>query len=111
MVGRLKWTGVILLAMALLLGSRSLVLFDASAHIGSPIAQSCRILSATAPHDGSWHAQVPEHCGRLMSQVRRMLKTYDQAMLLTFAASFVMFAWGGALLIWARRAKSDVGSG
>jgi len=99
MVTRLKWTAVLLMAMAVVLGWRSFVLFEKSAHLGSPINQSCKRLSATAPHDGSWHAQVPEHCDRLMAQVRNVVDAYDQAIVLTFGAGFVLFAWGAAMLI------------
>ena len=106
MTGRLKWTAILLLVVAVVLGTRSLDMLWTSGHFGSPIAQTCRRLSATAPHDNSYQAQVPKHCAVLMKQVRRMYVANDNAALVMLGASSVLFAWGAALLIWVRRNKS-----
>ena len=56
MIGKLKWTAILLVFVALLLGTRAFVLISSSGHLGSPIAQTCQRLSATAPHDNSLQA-------------------------------------------------------
>ncbi|MUV14603.1 hypothetical protein [Noviluteimonas gilva] len=105
MIGKLKWTAIILVAVAVLLGTRSLDMLWTSGHFGSPIAHTCRRLSATAPHDNSYQAQIPKHCDILMKHVRRMVAANDNAALVMLGASGVLFAWGAALLIWVRLYK------
>ncbi|KGQ20601.1 hypothetical protein LF41_1138 [Lysobacter dokdonensis DS-58] len=34
-----------------------------------------------------------------------MSNAYDQAIILTSGAGFVLFAWGGAMLVWTSRLK------
>ena len=110
MIGKLKWTAILLLSVAILLGTRSFVLISSSGHLGSPMAQTCQRLSATAPHDNSLQAQLPEHCERLMAQVRAVSDENKDALFLTFGASLVLFAWGAAILIWLKRVNRDVGT-
>ena len=106
MIGKLKWTAILLVSVAILLGTRAFVLISSSGHLGSPIAQTCQRLSATAPHDNSLQAQLPEQCGRLMAQVRAVSDENKDALFLTFGASLVLFAWGAAMLIWLKRTSS-----
>ena len=60
MIEKFKWTALILLVTSLLLGAKSCSLVGASGHLGSPIMQSCQILSAAAPHDNALPVQIPE---------------------------------------------------
>lgn len=105
MIAKFKWTALILLAASLLLGAKSSSLVVASGHLGSPIMQSCQILSVAAPHDNAMPVQIREACDILRSQVRAMSDEYYEAVYLTFSASFLLFAWGAGLLLWLRRTK------
>ena len=102
MIGTLKWTAILLVVVAVLLGTRSLDMLFTSGHFGSPIAHTCRRLSAIATYDYPYQAKIPEHCAVLMKHVRRMYVANDKAGLQILGASCVLFAWGVALLIWIR---------
>ena len=108
MIAKFKWTALILLAASLLLGAKSCSLVGASAHLGSPIMHSCQTLSAAAPDDNVLPVQIPEACDILQSQVRAMSDEYEEAIFLTFFASFLLFAWGAGLLLWLMRTKKMV---
>ena len=107
MIGKLKWTAILLVSVALLLGAKAFALVGASGHLGAPMAETCRRLSATAPHDNSLQAQLPEHCERLMAQVQAVSDENESALFLTLGASFVLLAWGAAMLIWLKRQKDQ----
>src|SRR4249919_3971564 len=100
MIGKLKWTAILLVSVAILLGAKAFALVGASGHLGAPMAETCRRLSATAPHDNSLQAQLPEHCERLMAQVRAVSDENEGALLLTLRASIGRVAWGRVSVCW-----------
>jgi len=87
---KIRLLAVALFACSLVLGWKSLVMFGASSHFGSPAIQICGAYSEPA--------DLARACKILRSQVRAMSDQYDAALSLMGLAAIAAFFLGAAAL-------------
>ncbi len=95
---KLRATAAALFLACVILGAKSVSMFFAGAHFGSPMTQTCRYVELAVAKTDNGYPGVDRACSQFMAQYEDLSMRYDSALATLVAASIGLFIL--SVIVW-----------